>query len=164
MLLHEFRKGCDTQQALLRFWKNLSIVLMWVVKLVLLFSISRKYILQIQVRYPVSQRQQRLKVNGSFRLWKNLASRVSQGSTLWSLLFNIYVTNLLLPLNNSDVYSYANVTTVFVCDVDIESVITWIEVDSAYAVKWFSDNYMKINEDKCHLFIFGDITTKVCFS
>ena len=29
-------------------------------------------------------------------------------------------------------------------------------VDSAKAIKWFSDNYMKLNEDKCHLLTFGN--------
>ena len=49
-------------------------------------------------------------------------------------------------------------TTWFACYDDIDSVVTRVELDSAYAVKWFSDNYMRLDEDKCHLITFGDIS------
>ena len=30
-----------------------------------------------------------------------------------------------------------------------------LEIDSALSNKWFSDNYMKLNEEKCHLITLG---------
>ena len=31
-------------------------------------------------------------------------------------------------------------------------------------VKWFSDNFLKLNDDKCHLMIFGDKSTETTIS
>ena len=81
-----------------------------------------------------------------------------QGSVLWPLLFYIYSNDLLLPLSNPEVCNYADDTTLFDCDDDIDSVVTRLELDSAHVVKWFSDNYMKLNEDKYHLLTFGNIS------
>ena len=33
-----------------------------------------------------------------------------------------------------------------------------LEIDSAHPIKWFSDNYMKLNEDKCHLLTLGNMS------
>ena len=81
-----------------------------------------------------------------------------QGSVLGPLLFNIYINDLLLSLNNTDACNYADDTTLFACDIDTDSVIARLELDSAHAIKWFSDNYMKLNEDKCHLLTFGNMS------
>ena len=81
-----------------------------------------------------------------------------QESVLGPLLFNIYINNLLFSLNNTDVWNYADDTTLFACDIDTDSVVARLELDSARAIKWFSDNYMKLNEDKCHLLTFGNIS------
>ena len=53
---------------------------------------------------------------------------------------------------------YADDTTLFACDIDTDSVVARLELDSARAIKWFSDNYMKLHEDKCHLLTFGNIS------
>ena len=58
-------------------------------------------------------------------------------------------------LGNSEVCICADDTTLFICDVDIDSVVALLELDSVHAVKWLSDSCMKLNEDKCHLLTFG---------
>ena len=65
---------------------------------------------------------------------------------------------MLFSLNNTDVCNYADDATLFACDIDIDSVVARLELDSARAIKWFSDNYMKLNEDKCHLLTFGNMS------
>ena len=74
-----------------------------------------------------------------------------------SSLQYLYINDLLLSLNNTDVCNYADDTTLFYCDIDTDNVVARLELDSAHAIKWFSDNYMKLNEDKCHLLTFGNI-------
>ena len=35
-----------------------------------------------------------------------------------------------------------------------------LEDDCSVIVKWFSDNFFKLNDEKCHLLVFGDKNTK----
>ena len=43
----------------------------------------------------------------------------------------------------------------FVCDSDLHNLIARLEHDSVLAIEWFESNYMKLNQDKCHLLILG---------
>ena len=46
-------------------------------------------------------------------------------------------------------------TTVYTCDMHLENVISRLENDSQIIIEWFANNYMKLNEDKCHFMVFG---------
>ena len=49
-----------------------------------------------------------------------------------------------------NVCNFADDTTSFVCDVNLELVLAQL------VIAWFQNNYMKLNADKCHLFVAGD--------
>ena len=44
-------------------------------------------------------------------------------------------------------------TTPYVCDSNLESLLERLEHNSELAIAWFEMNYMKLNTDKCHLLI-----------
>ena len=46
-----------------------------------------------------------------------------------------------------NVCNFADDTTSFVCDLNLEVVLTQL------VIAWFQNNYMKLNTDKCHLFV-----------
>ena len=48
-------------------------------------------------------------------------------------------------------YNYVDDTTFNACESDLDSLIQRLENDSALAIEWFEGNYMKLNNDKCHL-------------
>ena len=52
-----------------------------------------------------------------------------------------------------DVCNFADDTTLNVCNKNLEYILTKLEEHSDIAIKWFENNYMKMNSDKCHLFI-----------
>ena len=103
----------------------------------------------------LTNRQQRVKVNGSFSSWKNVTRGVPQGSVLGPLLFDIYINDLLLFIQNVDVCNYADDTTIYTCDKNLRNITHRLEHDCSVALKWFSDNFMKLNADKCHLLVLG---------
>ena len=41
----------------------------------------------------------------------------------------------------------------YVCDTNLAFVLANLEENSNIAIKWFENNYMKINSNKCYLFL-----------
>ena len=111
-LLCDFRKGYNTQHALLRFLETCKItrdngdfacaLLMDLLKafdclnhellLAKLYGFSRSTLKLIHSY--LSNRRQRVKINGSFSTWKEINSGMPQGSVLGPLSFNIYINDL----------------------------------------------------------------------
>ena len=50
----------------------------------------------------------------------------------------------------TQVCNFADDTTFYVCDKDLNTLINRLEHDTALAVEWFENNFMKLNQDKCH--------------
>ena len=67
--------------------------------------------------------------------------------------------NIFLFINITNICNYADDTTIFACHPTLETIIRQLEVDVTMVAKWFSD-YLKLNDDKCHLMIFGDKAPK----
>ena len=95
------------------------------------------------------------KVNGSSCSWKTVTRGVPQGSVLGPLLFNIYITDLLLFIQNVDICNSADDTTIYTYDKNLKDITQRLEHDCSVALEWFSDNFMKSNADKCHLLVLG---------
>ena len=78
---------------------------------------------------------------------------VSQGSILGPLQFKIFLCDMFLELSQTVFASYADDNTPYAEADNIDEVITILENDSIQLFKWFSENQMKANKDKCHLVI-----------
>ena len=76
---------------------------------------------------------------------------VPQGSILGSLLFNTFLCDIFFIMSKTEFTSYADNNTPYTSGQNIYNVIRTLEYYSARLFKWFSDNQMKANKDKCHL-------------
>ena len=103
----------------------------------------------------LSDRQQRVKMNGSFSSKQKLNLGVPQGSVLGPLLFNIYLNDLLISVDDIEICNYADDTTLYACDQNLQNVVERLENVSLKVIKWFSDNCLKLNEDICHFLALG---------
>ena len=84
-----------------------------------------------------------------------ISQGVPQGSELGPLLFNIYLNDLFFLSEYTDLCNFADDTTFYACDMDLNSLIKRLEHDSFLAIEWFENNNMKLNQDKCHLLVSG---------
>ena len=74
---------------------------------------------------------------------------------LGPLLFNIYINDLFWICNDVDICNFADDNTFYACDQNLDRLIKKLESVSLEAINWFRINYMKLNEDKCHLLVSG---------
>ena len=99
----------------------------------------------------LSNRKQRVKVNNTYSSWKDIFYGVPRGSILGPLLFNMHFCDLFYFLEDLDIASYANDTTIYMVNEKNESVISALETSSSLLFGWFNNNFMKANSDKSHL-------------
>ena len=180
-LLCGFRKGYNTQHALLRCLETCKMTLdKGGIAGALLMDLSKAFDCidhelliaklhaygfgrgaLLMIHSYLSQRRQRVKINGSFSTWKVVQKGVPQGSVLGPLLFNVYINDLFLLMNRAEICNYADDTTLYICDSEINNVIDGLEQDATHLSTWYPENYMKLNADKCHFMIFGEKKDKM---
>ena len=77
------------------------------------------------------------------------------------IFFNLFVDDLFFLVEETKVCNYADDTTIYVCGNNLKHIVSSLETDAHKLSKWFLDNNMKLNPDKCHLLIFGENNTEV---
>ena len=98
----------------------------------------------------LKNRMQRAKINSEYSSWEEIMFGVPQGSILEPLLFNIFLCDLFLIMENTDIASYADDNASYTTGNSLEEVIRKLENATKTHFLWLSDNQMKTSPDKCH--------------
>ena len=98
----------------------------------------------------LSNRKQRTKINSDFSSWEEVWFGVPQESILGPLLFNIFLCDSFFIMNETDFASYADNNTSYVAANNIEDVMIKLQNASLTLSRWFYNNQMKANPDKCY--------------
>ena len=104
----------------------------------------------------VTGRKQKGKINSSFSSYLNMLQSVSQGSILGPLLFNLFLCDLSLFDEEADIMSYADDSTPYVCSKNVDVTPEKLKEVEKVLFEWFSNNFFKINADKCHFILSTD--------
>ena len=88
----------------------------------------------------LSERKQRTKVNKAYSSWDNILFEVPQESTLGPILFNIFLSDLFLVVQNLDFASYADDNTIYDAGDNMDEVIFSLQESSKKHFKWFDDH------------------------
>ena len=72
-------------------------------------------------------RKQRVKINSSFNSYLDISQSVPQGSILGPLLFNLFLCDLFLFVEEADIMSYADDNTPYVCSENIDVTLQKLE-------------------------------------
>ena len=107
------------------------------------------------IRSYLTNRYQRTKIGSTFSDWNKIITGVPQGSILGPLFFNIFINDLFLFANKSEICNYADDNTLYSANKNINQIISNLSNDFETLTKWFYDNYMVLNPDKCHFMTLG---------
>ena len=99
----------------------------------------------------LSKRKYRMNIGSSLSEWLEIIIGVPHGSTLGSILFNIFINDLLLFIKKTDVCNFADDTTLYKCGSDIDIVLENLEMDANIAINWLNNNEMVANPQKFQL-------------
>ena len=112
----------------------------------------------------LTNRKQRVKINNSFSDWLEIIVGVPRGSVLGPLLFNIFINDLLLCIDEDDLCNFADDKTLSKCCGSLIEAKSSIEMQWSSIISWFKAKSMKMNPEKCHVIILGDTNIPEDFS
>ena len=174
-LLSGFRQGYSTQHALFRVvekWKK-HLDMMGIVGTILMdlskaydciphdlliakleaYGFNRKA-LRLIYSY-LSNRIQRVKIRSTYSSLKCTSIGVPQGSVLGPLLFNVFINDLFYRDLESEICNFADDTTIYSCESNIDSVIIKLERDLQEVLEWYTANGMSANPSKFQIMFLG---------
>ena len=96
----------------------------------------------------LKRRKQGVKINDTESIFQILLSGVPQGSILGPILFNIFINDLFLFINEVELAIFADDNTIYTTKKYVEELIKVLEKESKSSIDWFEINNMIANTDK----------------
>ena len=101
----------------------------------------------------LTDRKYRTKINSWYSSFLDLLIGVSQWSILDPILFNIYISGLILFLDDDNLASYADDITPYVMKENALEVLKETEDKAGCVFNWISANYFKTDPKKSHFLL-----------
>ena len=96
----------------------------------------------------ISNPKQSTKVNSSYSDWYDIITGVPQESILGPLLLNLFINNLFLFVEKTNICNFADDNTIYSCDGCLETVLEDLQNDMKILLNWFKIYSTKPNAKK----------------
>ena len=117
------------------------------------YGISKER-LQLISDYP-SYSKQRTKIGSAYSDWANVIRGIPQGSILGPLLFNIFINDIFLVVEKSDICNFTDDNTLYSHGSSLPLILNNLEHDMGNLFYWFKINSLKANPGKFQFMILG---------
>ena len=104
-------------------------------------------------------RSQKVKIHSDFSDYNTLKRGVPQGSVLGPSLFNLFINDLFCFIQKTILSNFADDNTLTAIAGSIDEVKKLLKEESAIAVKWYTDNDLKVNTSKFQTMLLGSNDT-----
>jgi len=123
-----------------------------------MYNFGQKYIDWIKAF--LSNRKQRVLVNGSSSEWKSVTSGIPQGSVLGPICFVLYINDLPSSIpNESEIFLFADDTKIFRQIMNIND-CELLQADIFKMKEWSDKWKLKFHPDKCKVMRIGKNKTR----
>ena len=107
-----------------------------------------------------SFRKQKTKVGSTCGKWSKSRRGIPHGSISGSLLFNIFIDDIFMIIEQSDICNFADDNTLHSCGKRLTEIKENLIVDTKSILIWFRLNFLNANPRKFWFMIFGISPTK----
>ena len=90
-----------------------------------------------------SNRKQRVNIGSAISAWIDFLTGTSQGSILGSLIFSIFINDLIMFVEKSDIYNFADDNTLCKSSPRLAVVLNCLEHGITIVLNWFKVNSLK---------------------
>ena len=100
-------------------------------------------------------RKQRMKTGSAYSDWANVIRGIPQSSKLGPLLFNIFINDISLIVEKSDICNFADDNTLYFHGSNLPLILSNLEHDMSNLLYWFKSNSLKANPETFQFMMLG---------
>ena len=96
-----------------------------------------------------------MKIGSSYSVWNEIKRGVPQGSILGPLLFNVFINDIFMFIEKTEVCNFADDNTIYDCGEDLSNILQNLKHNVKILLKWFRINSLQANPGKFQFMILG---------
>ena len=98
-------------------------------------------------------RKQKEKIGSSYSVWNESKRVVPQVSILGSLLFNVFIDDIFMFIEKTEVCNFVHDNTIYECGEDFSNILENLKHNLKILLKWFRINSLQANTGKLQFMI-----------
>ena len=89
-------------------------------------------------------------------MWNEIKRGAPQGSILGPLLFNVFINDIFLFIEKTEICNFADDNAIYDCGEDLSNILENLKHDLKILLKWFRINSLQANPGKFQFMILGE--------